>query len=180
MEIPASAFSFFMAQTVLDIQLIDTNDVLTLGIVDLSIYPHPGNVTSPSLQITPPAYPTINVSFTPESINIYNSTHLNVNCPDKVPLDDGEYTFIYSQGGQTITKTFFRVTNIKCGYSQAVLKVDTDCCGKQNTEFQRKLQNIKLLIEGCIASSNQCDSLGAYNKYTAARKLLSNINTCNC
>lgn len=173
-----------MANVFLDILPIDTYSVTTIAFADTSDY---GTtlVSNPSFEVTPPGWNKVNLFFTPSNVNVYNASHFNIACDNQTALPDGPWTVkysIYPNAQNFVEKTFFRTELIRCKYSQAFLKMETtcECNGQQHSKLKQQLQNIKLLIEGAVASSNQCDNLAAMDKYKQADRLLGKLNFCEC
>lgn len=182
MELKLSPSPFFIVMT-LDLTIFNTYQSTSLGIIDVSLYD--GNIINPSLEITPPGFPKVNVEFTPDNINIYNSIHLLPNCDSEIPLPDGIYTIKYSiQPNQInyVEKSFIRVEEIKCKYQKILLAVDNNCsCNTSGaSDLKRQLRSIKLLIEGSIASTNNCDYKTATEMYRKAYSLLDKLKICDC
>lgn len=168
----------------LDLQLVDTHNLYSFAIADLSNY---GNavISNASMEITAPGYNKTNVIFVPRTVNIYNSDTLNIVCPDESPLPDGIYKLKYSvapNGTNWVEKTFMRVDAIKANYARVFLSVDIscDCNTSYKGVLKNKLRDIKLLIEGSVAAANSCDEEGAYQMYKKANSLLSDIKACDC
>jgi hypothetical protein len=162
---------------------LDTHNLITLGLADISLYPSGFNVVNPTYQITPPGFPSVSVTYTKSSINLYNSNNLNLTCvTDRsllTPLPDGIWKVV-----QTINpvldymneKTFIRVANLKYQFGLAFLKTDMINCNDQvGIEKMKYLHQIESYIEGAIAASNQCNIVLAMNLYRMADKVLRNF-----
>lgn len=166
--------------TTLDLNMVPTYNVNTIGIADISVYDGP--INNPSFEVTPPGFPKINILFTPKQVNIYNATHLNIDCTGDSPLPDGIYYFRYSIAPNSTTfveKSFMRVEQLICKYYNTRLSLDATCSCKDMSKQETQLLQVFTFIEGAIASANQCDPNSAYEKYAKAEKLLKNI-TCSC
>lgn len=186
----------------LDIFLGDTRDSSIILIADISSYPTNFTPLNPSLEITPPAYPKINVEFTPRAQNIYRSIDLEITCDDELctPLPDGIYKVKYtidnnvnncvSHGEMqrdSVEKKFMKVDRIMCKYITKYDKVYglCDCMTERQKQLIRILDKIKLLINGSIAAADECDDKGAYLMYQKADKLLDSLDCetkfpCGC
>lgn len=173
----------------LKLALIDMRDQSSLAIVDLSSYSTVPDSTQIAMQITAPGYSTVNATFTPGSVNIYKCADLGITCgpTECCPLPDGIYDVKYSvlipsimQVAATIEKTFIKIDQIKCKFQNVFLKVDLECnCGADmQREYKRELKGIDLLIAGCVAAANDCDTVLAYKLYKKADDLLDKI-CCN-
>lgn len=182
---------------VLDLAVADSyNDMNSLSIVDLSQYASFPDSDHLALQITIPGYPTINVPFTPGSVNVYKCIDLGVVCatPDCCPLPDGVYDIKYTVLPTTpviigsasninatlptfIEKTFMRIDQLRCKWMNAFLKVDLECgCGDAEQKgFKEELKRIDLLMAGCMAAANNCDDALAYKLYQKADSMLNLI-----
>lgn len=175
----------------LDINIQPTHNPRTIGIADSSIYESNFTIAAPTLEITPPGFTKVAVPFVAGSVNIFNSNNLFItevlDQASLANLPDGIYKIKYSvQPAITnyVEKSFMRVDTIKCQYSKARLSIDLDgCTNCSSNEIKRKesvLQRVRLLVEGSIASANQCDELGAMRKYKQAQELLKSISNCEC
>jgi hypothetical protein len=172
----------------LNLNIISTHNVKTIGVADATSYPANFIITSPVLEITPPAFRKVSLPFSAKSVNIFNSNNLLItDCTNEdllAPLPDGIYKLKYSiQPALTnyVEKSFMRVDLLKCKYTKAKLSLDIECDGCVNKATDTKLlQRIKLLIEGSIASANECDEVAAMKKYSQAYKLLESFKNCNC
>lgn len=181
-----------MAVPILNIDYLQEKNSLTkLYVADMSTYN--GYVTytdgawthSPTLEITAPGFTKVALDFVPNSVNIFNASNLNINCDSDSTLPDGVYTIRYSISPSSvynIEKTFIRVVAIKCKFSRLFLGVTMDCaCGQsKQTQLKAQLRDIKEMIEGAIASSNQGDIDSAMDLYNLADKALDRIQPCNC
>lgn len=173
-----------MANTTLDLQFINTYKLNSIAIADISTYSV--NPTNTSMQVFVPGYNIINVTFIPKVVNIYNATNLISGITEiSTPLPDGIYTFKYSVNPNTVNlieKSFMRTSTIDCKYYKAFLALEfgCNCNGFDNKNLKNKLQDIRLLIDGSIAASNQCDTITAYELYCKADNLLNKIKTCDC
>ena len=171
--------------TNLDLTILDTYSLTSIGIIDLSTYQvSPTNV---SMEITPPGgWNKVNVVFTPRAVNIYNATHFNIDCGLTLPpLPDGVYNMKYSVApNQTnwVEKSFMRVAQLTAKYERIFLSVDSkcECNGDMRSKLKEQLRNIRLLIDGSVASANQCDILTAMDMYRKAWTLLDKITPCEC
>ena len=87
-----------MANLQLDILVVSTYDVNTLGVADASVYPtNPPVVSAPSIEIEIPGFGTKILPFVPNETNVFTSSNLGiteVGCNQ--PLPDGVYRIKYS------------------------------------------------------------------------------------
>lgn len=170
----------------LDLDIRNTHNIKTIAVADASVYETNFIITAPSLEITPPGFPKISLPFVAKSVNIFNSNNLGItNCtnPDLLSsLPDGIYKLKYSiQPAITnyVEKSFFRIDVLKCKYTKAQLSVDLNC-DKCDENHKRILQRVRLLMDGTIASANECDEYSAMKKYQQASKLLDSFKNCEC
>lgn len=171
----------------LRLSLIDLRDQGSIAIVDLSSYTTIPGSDSVALQITPPGWAMINVPFNPGQVNVYKCGDLGITCPvvDCCPLPDGVYNVVYTvqytgSAGLTstaINKTFIKVDQLQCRFSNLFLKVDLecDCTSADQKKYKQQLKEVDLLINGTIAAANTCDDLLAYKLYTQADTQINRI-----
>jgi hypothetical protein len=183
----------------LSLASIDLRDSSSFALSDLSVYANVPGSTQRALQITPPGYDTINVSFTPQNVNVYKCVDLGITCSDSgcTPLPDGIYNVVYSvtavgnSPAASIDLKFIKIDLIKCKYQHAFLKVDLECgCNTPNySKYMTELQQIKLYIDGSVAECNTGNYKLSYEFYNKANKMLdklsckfpnSNWKSCNC
>lgn len=170
--------------TTLDLQLIDTYKLNQIAFADSSQYLSPP--TNPSFEITVPGYSKINVTFVPGVVNIYNPVILELGTEDPtVYLPDGIYIVKYSVAPNTTTyveKSFMRVGYIDSIYKRTFLQIDDscDCNIPKRRELKNQLRDIKLLIDGAVASADNCDVDTANALYRKAYKLINDMKLCEC
>lgn len=173
----------------LKLGLWDLRDQSTLGIVDLSSYAIAPNSSQLAMQITAPGYETVNVTFTPNNVNIYKCADLGITCgpTECCPLPDGIYSVKYTvqMGGGAmvprdisfIDKTFIKIDQILCKFENLFAKIDLECnCGVDKQKaYKKELKYIDLLIAGSVAAANSCDVPLAYSLYNKADSMLDKI-----
>jgi hypothetical protein len=173
----------------LDLNIIPTHNIKTIGVADASTYETNLIITSPTLEITPPGFPKISIPFVARSVNIFNSNNLGIsNCTNEDLLHilpDGIYKLKYSiqpSLSNYVEKSFFRVDALKCKYMKAFLSIDMDCsnCSANMKNSKKTISKVRLLIDGVLASANECDEVSAMKKYKQASKLLDSFKNCNC
>lgn len=174
---------------ILRLSLLDLRDQGSIAIVDNSSYSILPASSAVSFQVTPPGWPTINVAFNPGSVNVYKCGDLGITCAlvNCCPLPDGIYEVTYtapivdptlSIGSTTsITKTFIKIDQLECRFTNLFLKVDIehDCGENIKCHFKKQLKEIDLLKNGAIAASNLCDDLLAYKLYSQADRYIDKI-----
>ena len=173
--------------TELEIKLEPTYSLTSIGIADISTYNNPAYIVSPSLEIIPPIGSKVTIPFIPQSINIIRSLDIGLTCEGEeyIPLPDGVYCFKYSIEPHTkyyTQKCYFRIDNLICKFGKKFLEIDTGCCESGlNRTYKKKLQELRLMIEGIIADSNICDFEKANYFYNFVVKELDNMSEpCEC
>jgi len=181
----------------LALSLIETYSVSTIGFADITDF-GTHNPTNAAFEITAPGFNKINVTFTPKSVNIYNASHLSVDCDHTTALPDGVYTIKYSifpNSTNFIERNFMRTSLIDCKIERAFLGIDStlvynskhsyihpstrsSCMNDMNKK--QILRTIRLLVESSIAAANQCDVVGAMDMYRKADSMLNELSSCHC
>lgn len=171
---------------IIDILIIPTYDLTTLAVVDNSIYTSsPPSVT---LTIEVPGFDTVeNIPFITETINIYNSSDLDIStAPATEPLPDGNYCISYMIAGETVPtveKRIMRVDKLQQKFDNSFMKLDMMECDKAiKKQSKVDLMSIYFFIQASIASANNCDVVGATKLYIQADKMLNSFisNDCGC
>jgi hypothetical protein len=169
-------------QPSLALDILPTHNLCTLALADISFYPPSYVAGTPSYQIYPPNFPSVVVTFTQSSINIYNSNNLNLTCTDDnnliTPLPDGIWRVVQTINPPlnfTNDKSFLRVENLKHQLGLAFLKTDMiNCKAGIESEDMKYLMQIWSYIQGAIAASNQCNMVLAMQLYNMASRTLKN------
>ncbi len=177
-----------MADLSLDILVIPTYNTLTVGVADNSIYPDPNDTTSPSIEICVPGFDGVDIVFTQNSFNVFNSYILGLTGVDDdlLPLPDGVYTLTYSVTPPLenfVTKTIIRVEQLQQKFDEAFMKLDMMQCDQAiKTQSKVDLNSIYFLIQGAIAAANNCAVETAQKLYNQASKQLGYfiLNNCGC
>lgn len=172
----------------LDILLVETYSAYALTIADFSTYPPLYTPVSPTIQIRGGGWPTTTLTFTPKSINVYDSQDLGwiVTGDDLVPLPDGIYNIKYTINPATqyfVEKTFLRTYHLQEKFNAAFMKLDMMECDNAIKKQQKvELDSIYYFIQGAIAAANNCAETQATKLYNQANKMLENFitNKCNC
>jgi len=176
-----------MESPTLDLIYIDTHNITTLGIVDISQYPSGFTVISPTLEITPPGFNKIAVPFVAYSLQIYNSHTLGIttgSC-DPIALPDGIYTIrftMYPAHINYVNKSFLRVEKLLEKFDKIYVKLDIMQCDLTIKSREKKqLDLIWEYINGAIASANNCAEKEAMELYDRANAALDKFEkTCSC
>jgi hypothetical protein len=172
-----------MNKTKLDINVIETNNLQTLGILDISRYKTSFIVTNPTIKITPPSLPEIALAFTPNSLQIWDSTSLGITCAwcDKIDLPDGLWTVEYNVYPSTeykVNKTFLRVESIQAKLDELYLTLDfTVCDNTLSKVLTDKLKKIEFLLVAAKSANSKCSNKLAMELYSEAFHL---INKFSC
>jgi len=178
-----------MADLSLDILVVPTYSSLTLGILDNSVYvTDPPTVTTPTINITPPGFDDVNLTFTFNETNIFDSADLGITeAGVSQPLPDGIYYLSYSvyDSGTTVTvkKSIMRTENIQEKFDEAFMTLDMmECDGKIKKQSKVDLMSIYFFIQGAISAANNCATDQAAKLYNKADSMLNNFinNDCGC
>lgn len=177
-----------MADLKLDILVIPTYDVLTLGIIDSSTYPNdPPVVISPTIEITVPNFGIAIIPFVVNGFNLFNSTDLGITqIGNEQPLPDGIYKLKYSIAPaylHFVEKTIIRTEKIQEKFDTAFLKLDLmECDRALKTQASVDLNSINFFIQGSIAAANNCAEFESNKLYKQADHMLNTFlkNNCGC
>ena len=173
-----------MADLKLDILVIPTFNVQTLGVADVSIYPTPPS--APTIEITVPAFGTVSIPFVINNLNIYNSTSLGITSGTDplLPLPDGIYYLKYSIAPafeNFVNKTIIRVDQLQEKFDRAFMRLDMmECDLAIKTQQKVDLNSIYYFIQGAIAAANNCAVDTANKLYAQASRMLDNFNRNGC
>lgn len=167
-----------MDTPILNILILDTHDLQTLGIGDISFYPVDFLPVNPSISITPPSFPRVTLPFPSRSFGIFNSENLNITCNtgELTDLPDGIWTVSFSiapANENFVEKSFLRTEALMVKFGTALLTTDLKQCNEYiKGEDMDKLDQIWYIINGAIADGNNCNGTAAMEKYRYADKLL--------
>lgn len=173
-----------MADLKLDILVIPTYNVQTMGIADASTYPGP--VTAPTIEINVPGFGEVSLPFNINDFNIYTSQSLGITVVGEplLPLPDGVYYIKYSVTPayqNYVEKTIIRVDQLQEKFDSAFMKLDMMECDAAIKKQQKvDLNSIYYFIQGAIAAANNCAVDTANKLYAQASKMLNNFNKGNC
>lgn len=149
-------------------------------IIDTSDYAG-SRVDNVNVEITPPGFNKINVPFTTDSINRYDSESLGISCGRFVNLPDGIYRvkMSVSRGDIYSEQSFMKVDNLMCKYNKMLMSIhmDDDCYDKSKL---KNVNEIRVLIQGSVAAANNCDATLSRTLYKKASELIDRIHKCNC
>ncbi len=173
-----------MADLKLDILVIPTYNIQTMGIADASTYPGP--VTAPTIEINVPGFGEVSLPFNINDFNIYTSQSLGITevGDPLLPLPDGVYYIKYSVTPayqNYVEKTIIRVDHLQEKFDSAFMKLDMMECDAPIKKQQKvDLNSIYYFIQGAIAAANNCAVDTANKLYAQASKMLNNFNKSNC
>lgn len=162
----------------LDLLPIDSYSPALLIIADISSYPTGFNISTPTIEITPPGFTMQSIAFVAQSLQIYNADTLGITCSDcqNAPLPDGIWKAKYTVAPANVyfvEKTFLRVNKLLEKYDTAYIKLDVmQCDQKFKREQKQTLDYIWADINGAIASANKCANKQAMELYNRAAKNL--------
>ena len=177
-----------MADLKLDILVIPTYNIQTLGIADASTYPVSPPVSAPTIEIEVPGFGLVSLPFNINDFNIYNSASLGLTAVGDplLPLPDGIYYIKYSVAPaylNFVQKTIIRVDHLQEKFDDAFMKLDMmECDMAIKTQAKVDLNSIYYFIQGSIAAANNCAVATSNKLYNQANKMLTNFikNNCNC
>ena len=166
--------------------MLPTYDTYTMAINDASTYDT--SPVNPRLKVEVPSFGTaVDIPFNVNGTTIVDSTTLGITVSGfEQSLPDGIYCLTYSIAPPDIyfvNKTIMRVDKLHEKFDAAFMKLDMMECDKA-LKMQAKvtLCTIYFLIQGSIASANNCDDVGAMTLYKKASNMLDTFikNDCGC
>lgn len=171
---------------ILDLNLVDLRNMNVIAISDVSTYLTTPTTGQYSLQITPPQSNTINIPFTPLSVNIYKCVDLGLTCSDSgcTPLPDGIYDILYTVVSSntppittSIRKSFIKIDHIKCAYQHAFLALDLECICHDHAQelYMKELERADLYITGSVAECNRGNNNLSFKYYQKSEFILNNL-----
>src|SRR3989304_9398742 len=171
----------------LNILVVPTYNIYTLGIVDASTYPtDPPVVVAPTIEITVPEYGMVSLPFSVDEFTVYTTGTLGITTitEDILPLPDGVYHLKYSVAPANenfVEKTFLRIDHIQERFDEAFMRLDMMECDRAiRTQAKVDLMSIYFFIQGAVSAANNCAVQEANKLYVQADKLLVNFITNNC
>lgn len=179
-----------MSKTILDIDIIDTHNNLTIGIADASTYDPNIPIANPSIEITPPGgFSKVTLPFSPKSINTINSNlvGITISCDYNSlrELPDGIWTFRYSIKPNLtsyVDRYYMRTAIIECKLQGLLLKnlMNDKLDSTKRDQNLKSILDAEILIEGSISAANRADIQTSLELYRKADKLLDIISDKNC
>jgi hypothetical protein len=170
----------------LNILIVPTYDVNTLGVTDASIYPtNPPVVLAPSVEIDVPGFGIKILPFVPNQLNVFTSSNLEISEPGcNQPLPDGVYRIKYSVApaySNYVEKTILRVERLQEKFDNAFLQLNMmECDRALKTQSSVTLNTINFFIQGAIAAANNCAEQESNRLYAQADNMLNNFLKSNC
>lgn len=173
---------------VLDFTIVDTHNLMTLGIGDSSVYPTGFIITNPVFEIIPPSFPKVVVPYSPGGLLILNSNTLNITCSNSLSLlaelPDGIWSIKQSVApmiDHNIERSFLRTNKIEQKFGTAFLRTDIiECNLDVRTEQMKVIDQIWFYIQGAISAANQCNFDLAMKLYREANRMLDNFLRDRC
>lgn len=173
-----------ITSTVLDFIVVDTHDPKVIAIGDSSVYSTGFIIVNPTIQITPPSFPTSTHDFSTGNLNLYNGNLLDISCVEKYSdlpvLPDGLWKAVYTVAPShvySIEKSWMKVDQLKRKFEKALLATDLQECNQSIKSTDKKtLDEIYSYIMGSVAAANDCNYILAIDLYNMANKLLTNFN----
>ncbi len=178
-----------MADLRLDIFILQTYNVKTLAVADASTYPNePPEVLAPSINITPPGFPAVEIPFKVNDYNVFNSISLGISAVDEEiqPLPDGIYRFVYSVSPANenfVEKSSMRIDKIQEKFDSAFMSLDMmECDSAIKAQAKVELSSIYFFIQGSVAAANNCAIVQSQKLYDQANKMLDRFikGGCGC
>jgi hypothetical protein len=176
-----------MTDPKLDLIMLDTHNSYTLAIGDISTYPTGFVISTPTMEVTPPGFPTVSLAFSSQSISIYNAFNLGIcsieDLSESTSLPDGIYKFKYSINPaykHYVEKTVLRIDVLQEKFDKAFLKTDMSCDTNMKERDSKLLREINLNIQGAIAAANSCALKLAMDLYRRADKQIDDFINQRC
>lgn len=177
-----------MNATVLDLDIMETHNTKTIGILDISVYDPAIAVQGATLEVIPPGFNKIAVLFTPGALNILNSNNVGItnacSFQELLPMPDGIWQIRYSiqpADRHSFHKDFMRTTLLECRFQNAFLQSLLGAKHDVSKKIDRKkLQEVSLLIQGAIAAANKNNPGLAMDFYHQASDLLHTLTAQHC
>ena len=175
-----------MANLQLDILVVPTYSVLTLGVADASVYPtNPPVVSAPSIEIDIPGFGTKILPFVPNQLNVFTSSNLGITeegCNQ--PLPDGVYRLRYSVApayANYVERSILRVEKLQEKFDNAFLQLNMmECDRALKMQSSVTLNTINFFIQGAIAAANNCAEVESNTLYNQADNMLNSFLRSNC
>jgi len=177
-------FNYINMASTIRLTVTPTYDKMTLGLTDTSSYDV--SPASATVDITPPGFDTVTLDFTPEMLNVFQSSDLGLVAvgETEVSLPDGVYTVVFTPLGETpITIYFMRIEYLQERFDAAFMKLDiTECDKSLRKQAKVDLSTIYFFMQGSISAANNCAITESNTLYATASRLLTSFikNNCGC
>lgn len=166
--------------TKLDFIQLPVYNTYTLVLGDTSVYDSGFTVTSPTRFIIPPGFPEIAITYTINTVQVYDSSTLGITCSTsdcaKTSIPDGIWVIkqtVNPANTYFVEKTFLKVDKFYEKFDAAFLKLDImQCDGALKAQQEKELNTIEFYIQGAIAAANKCATKRAMDLYRKAADLL--------
>ena len=164
----------------LDFEILETNNTKRLVFLDTSIYYT--NPTTPVLHLVKPGGEQVILNVSHGEINTFNSHSLGLTNPltgdDTTAIPDGVWQAVYRicPYNELYTSKFFVRFEIinECLYN-VYRNFDTECCGVENDQLKKCLNDIYLLMESAKANAYKNLKEKAEKDYSLAVKKINKI-----
>lgn len=174
-----------VGKIIIDFHVTDNNDPRVLNVIDASYWRHIENKPS-IIEITLPGdnEPIVHY-FTKKQVNLFNSSNLNLNCPDGcedvqlIDLPDGIYIITLKGSPDTFFKTrkFLKTSKFQLELDQIYINMGLEC-EKENIEAIDKVNKINLLLAATEAHVRHDNICKANETFTIATDMLEDLKNC--
>ncbi|XAI97411.1 hypothetical protein [Leptolyngbya phage Lbo-JY46] len=168
-------------KTNLIFESIDTNNLITLLLLDLSHY-HQSPI-KPLFNIKVPGMSSyVSVPYNPNQLNVLNShvLGLTLHSADFSNLPDGVYEIIQTicPYDELFNKKFILRDTVLINRLNELLQSNDFCCDcTDSSKLRDKLSKINLLLTSAKTSANFGDVKNATEKYKKALKIVNSLNS---
>ncbi|NLR60687.1 hypothetical protein HGH93_21435 [Chitinophaga polysaccharea] len=165
----------------LDIAIVEAHNSQIIAIADVSTYTVGKAIDNPFIEISPPGFGKVSLTFTPRSVNVFNSTSLKLTAGEVKPavLPDGIYKIRYSirpNYENFVEKNILRISALKERFDRAFLRNDPFSCSvRQAGKISSKLDMISFYLQYAMAAAGICNDHLAMDLYRKASRLLEKL-----
>jgi hypothetical protein len=177
----------------LSLEVVPTNNLKTMLVVDTSMYPFSGGVENLLLEVLPPSGTKwVTHRVIPFFTYTLNSSNLKINQVNDVSnladLPDGIYELKISHKPNFTTQVHFfhfRYSTLLSDYKEQVCKLYSEQCSFNKSEFEDKkkqLMEIRFQMDAAKYEVEEChDKKKGLELYENAKQLLSRYkDSCGC
>jgi len=167
-----------------NIIVLDSHDLKTMVVGDISYYPTGFTIVNPTLEVTAPGFAKTTMTVSSKNITVLTSYDLNLVTSDteNVPLPDGIWKIKYSFSPAhlyNVEKSFLKTDNIQAALANAFIQTDlTECDTEIKLRDKQILQDIHNIIHQAVALANVCAEDRAMDMYRIAMKKITNFVNC--